>query len=565
MTVEQPDASARAEITRQRETFQRLLGYGCVELEHGRGESAGVYAQLAADYAWHNHPGLFASARLEQLLRSLAGQLPSRVARPRAQGSRTRVLHVLTAAYSVGGHTRLALRWMLADADRSHSVLVTSQTEFSAGQHQPVPRELLDTVAETGGDVFELNDRADGILARAQTLREVAADFDFVVLHIHPWDAVPAIALDVVERPPVLFMNHADHVFWTGASVGDLVLHIRDESVPISERFRGLAVDRTFVLPVPLVPRSVAVSRREARRRLGMREDSVVLLSVGSAHKYKTSSGPHFAEVALRVLERYPEAVLVVVGPSNGTKWRQADERSGGRVHVFGPRDDLELFLAAADVFLNSFPLGSLTTALEAALNGVPVVNYEVPGTTFIRSSDRALTAEAVHQRTLEGYVDQVSAMIADETTRRTMGNSLRESVIRWHCGDGWKAMLEDLYGRVRRVGRTDGIVDVDDRRDLDAVDYAVHQFNVTTRYSRTFSEARVIDHVRFLRPDQRLLSAARMRRTVGLTRWPDAHSHALLDVPRRYVAADPLRPAPFGVFIHACLEALKTKARGSR
>ena len=46
--------------------------------------------------------------------------------------------------------------------------------------------------------------------------------------------------------PPVLFLNHADHLFWLGTSVADLVLNLRDAATDISIARRGVAVRPQF-------------------------------------------------------------------------------------------------------------------------------------------------------------------------------------------------------------------------------------------------------------------------------------------------------------------------------
>jgi glycosyltransferase involved in cell wall biosynthesis len=534
---------------RQRKVFRRFVEYGWAELNAGRGETAAAYAQIAADYGWFNHPGLFASQRLERLLKILAYELERPASPVRPQERPTRVLHVLTAAYDIGGHTRLVWRWMASDHDRSHSVVLTSQREFRPDKYQAPPAELVDAADRGGGQLFELTDGSEGVLKRAQALRDIAVDFDVVVLHIHPWDAVPAIALHGVDRPTVIFMNHADHVFWIGVSVSDIVAHIREESGVVSQQFRGVEAARNYVLPLPLVARRGGFSSDEAKRQLAIPDDAVVLLSAGAPHKYKTTTGPHFVDMLLPILETHPNAVLLVVGPSDGTPWREANAKSGGRVRLYGLREDIDLFLAAADIFLNSFPLGSLTTALEAALHGIPIINYEIPGTTFVRSSDLAFADPSIHQTSPEGYVGEVGRMIVDEERRRTVGGATGDNVRRWHCGEGWRERLETLYERVRWVDPAPTTLDVDDDRDLAEADYSVHQFHAMTRYWEHFAEARLIRHARFMPNDRRLMLAARTRKLVKLIPPIDIRTRGHLERPRRYVAADPVYPAGWSDF----------------
>jgi hypothetical protein len=199
---------------------------------------------------------------------------------------------------------------------------------------------------------------------------------------------------------------------------------------------------------------------------------------------------------------------------------------------------------------------------LEAALQGVPVISYEMPGTNFIRSSDPAFTDDIVHQTTPEGYVAEVSKMIEDERRRQRVGRAMRESVLRWHCGEGWKELLEGLYREIGRVGRVAGTVDVEDEREVDEVDLALHRFHATTRWWRYFAESRVIAHARFMPPERRLVLAARTRKLVKHIPSIDIRTRAHLERPRRYVAADAIFPADWPVFLKTVGRTVKNQAR---
>ena len=132
------------------------------------------------------------------------------------------MLHVFSRTLSVGGHTRMVWRWMGLDDGRSHSVAVTRQGR------RDVPPELVAMAEDTGGSVTVL-DRAHGdVLARARALHELATHADVVILHIDPEDIVPVVAFgDRSGLPPILYLNHADHLFWLGVGIADLVVNLR--------------------------------------------------------------------------------------------------------------------------------------------------------------------------------------------------------------------------------------------------------------------------------------------------------------------------------------------------
>src|SRR5208283_1013519 len=90
--------------------------------------STAAFAQIAADYAWKNPPGQLASPELEQMATELARKfMPAgpNTDRNSSQGLPKRILHVLTAAYPLGGHTRFVWRWIQQDVERTHSIALT--------------------------------------------------------------------------------------------------------------------------------------------------------------------------------------------------------------------------------------------------------------------------------------------------------------------------------------------------------------------------------------------------------------------------------------------------------
>lgn len=63
-------------------------------------------ARAASEWSCMNHPGVFASRVLESALRDVGRRQLSGGPPWRVGGSRRRVLHVLTVAHPIGGHTR---------------------------------------------------------------------------------------------------------------------------------------------------------------------------------------------------------------------------------------------------------------------------------------------------------------------------------------------------------------------------------------------------------------------------------------------------------------------------
>ncbi len=422
--------------------------------ERGEMELSAAWIQLAGQYAWFHPAGVLASWDLETILAKLSRMLgPDRRARKRERVAAPRkILHVLSEVYALGGHTRLVWRWIRADALRMHSVALTRQMESD------VPEPLKFAVEATGGRIHFLDRRGGGLLARARELRSLAGEFDHVVVHTHPWDVTPPIAFTAdQERPPLTLMNKDDHVFWLGAAMADQVAQMRPAGSLLCQERRGIPASRCRMLPLPLEVPQEPMRRQEARQALGIAGDVPVLLSVASPYKYETA-GEHFTGALLPLLHEFPKAILFVIGPEARGLWQSAADQCGGRLRAVGRRGDAETFYRAADIYLDSFPLNSLTSALEAGIHGKPIVSYFPYSAEagVLLSDDIALNGVSFPARDAGQYREALRELISDPQLRLQRGQKTRESIIELHTGRGWARFVEDLYADVPRNRESD-------------------------------------------------------------------------------------------------------------
>src|ERR1700694_3826059 len=125
----QTGSSKKPQAARIQRNFAEFESYVVQAQDyHARGELAAsaAYAAIAAHVATTTHCGVFASPRLERLLRSIGKQIGERSPpRARSKGPLKRVLHVCTQMTSIGGHSKMVVLWMRADSSRTHSLVLT--------------------------------------------------------------------------------------------------------------------------------------------------------------------------------------------------------------------------------------------------------------------------------------------------------------------------------------------------------------------------------------------------------------------------------------------------------
>jgi hypothetical protein len=423
--------------------LNRSLFHACVRKARACGDAGNfeellqwcsVAAWSASGQGWF---GAVSSREVEEELIRAAQQLPMPKVVPQPH-SRPRWLHVFTEAYATLGHTNLCRRWIQYDQDVTHDVIVLAQKG-------KVPENLATAVDQSGGRCVVL-DPATPLLHRAAELRDYAwANADVVLLHTHPDEVLGVVAFGIPGGPVVLVVNHADHVFWLGCSVADYVLEIRESGHLWTKQLRG--VERSTILPIPLTayePVKVATTseREKLRKSLGIPDDAVMLLTVGSAAKFEPAAGMNFISTAQEILRSCDNTYLVAVGPKDEGVWHEAKQATKGRILPLGYQQDSTLFCRSADLYLEGFPMGSLTALLEAGQVGLMCVRAPTP---LPFCSDSVSLNSVPQAADLRDYVNTAVALIKDAAARAAGGAKLRQAIESQHCGAGWIARLREI------------------------------------------------------------------------------------------------------------------------
>jgi hypothetical protein len=402
-------------------------------------------ATLAANYAWLAPIGLLSDVRLERtVVHAVRGSGRVTVDGDRRGG---RVLHVLSEAYAIGGHTRQVARWMDRD-ERISDVVLTNQ-------RSPVPDRLVESVRATGGDLHDLRSTTPGLLDRARALRRQMDRADLVVLTVHSYDAVALAAVNLPgARPPVIWANHGDHTFWLGVASADLLCDMRPQARALDVALRSVPDERIGLLPLP-VAEMPSGSGDAIREELGIRPDAIVAVTVTDDWKVAAAWGRGMHQILDRALHWSPQLSIVLVGVSPNADWARLGKRYPGRVFPVGRVVDPAPYFALADVYVDSYPNRSPTSSLEAAVLGLPIVALaDIPEDDFVhifQAASPGLTG-LPRAETVEQFAVALRRLVLDPDRRRREGAAARDSVLAVHDGSGWRAQLESLYEQARRL-----------------------------------------------------------------------------------------------------------------
>lgn len=413
--------------------MQRLHAAGALE------DAAGA-AMVVGAVAAHNHADRWADDRLEAALLDGAAALgPFPTWTGRESG---RVLHVCSSAPPFGGHSRLAWRTVALDPQAQHDLVVTL-----------APDAIDGALAAAVDRTHHLSPPGAGPLARARELRALAAGHEAVVCYLDPHDVLPVLAFAGArpgERPPVLGWDVTDHTAQVHRTAFDLRLVNRPFAERIALERRGEPAERVALLPLP-VTRPPRQDRATARRELGVPDGTTLIVTVGSAYKYETG-GVHLLDLVEPVLAAHPGALLLAAGPEDTGRWALARRRTG-RVHAVG-HAPLDRVWAAADVFLEPYPCGASTAALEAVACGVPVLGFwPDQDEADLLAPGAAMQGAWPVARTPEEHAGLLAAFLTDPGRCAAAAARAREVTALSHDHAAWAAELRALRGRALALG----------------------------------------------------------------------------------------------------------------
>ncbi len=480
------------DVARKEYTF--LRDQGVWARRRGSPELAMRLFSAAANYATIYHPGFFVDPVLENELLGIGRAAEERpvnkgdVNKGAVNGvdvnsiemnggvkpaAVRKILHVASAVSRVGGHCRTMVNWIRNDRASQHTIVLLRQIDSAA-------LEWFETeLTEEGVEVVCLNAEAP-MLRRAMELRSIARrGFAACFNHVAQAEAIHCVAFAVGGLPPVALVDHADHSFWLGCGVVDLVVHQRPVGQELGQRRR---LEReSAVLPIPLKLDTKPEDRRGAREKFDLAGGAIMALTVGRKEKYRPDDRLNFFQMMDTLTMRHPDLVIHVVG----VKRAQAEHWSGCRLPerqlVFhGQRPVDPALLNAADIYLESYPFGSQTAFLEAACAGIAPVRAPTTKTKMLVTSDSAID-DLIQAPDCEFiFQETVSRLILDRNARQTLAAEVRRSVIAEHVGDSWNRLLEGLYDRMKQVKHQPAQCPVDQPSitEVTPQDEALHQWH---------------------------------------------------------------------------------------
>ncbi|MBM3335101.1 glycosyltransferase [Candidatus Sumerlaeota bacterium] len=337
-----------------------------------------------------------------------------------AERAALRLLHIDTARDWRGGQAQVAdlVRGL---AGRGHRVTLVT----------PHGSRLAQRLADTQVEIVHDMPRGEWDWFAGRRLRRLARDRRPDLVHAHSAlaHAVAWLAHDGRRSPPIVVSRRVDFPVSINWFSRRKYLYPACCYLAISTAVRdalirgGVPGDRISLVPSGVDPGKFTyqTDRRQTRQSLGLTDADFLVCNIGALTDHKDHATLiRAAEIALAA---QPRLCFIVLGEGElrGQLESQiARAGIGERFRLLGFRDDVEPYLAAADLFvLSSHMEGLCTSLLDAMLLRVPIVATRAGGVVDIVVDGE--TGLLVEPRQGQALADAIIAMMHNSDLRERL------------------------------------------------------------------------------------------------------------------------------------------------
>jgi glycosyltransferase involved in cell wall biosynthesis len=434
---------------KQIEGFNALKTRALCEFERGSLEKALDYVYVAATYACAVHLGIWYDEELEQLLAKIGLVLNRKIQQQkkykseRKDGSLVNIVHVASALYNTGGHSRLLKQnvEMFAKFVSEQSIYLTNVT------NSPTDFSFLKEDKDRGFTVKQLlynKSYVDRIIELVEYFEN--DNPDVAVLYTHPNDVIAIAAISALrEKPYTVFVNHADHIFWLGRNVLDLCVEYRKIAAEFSVNVRKIDPNKICMIPIT----TNIEPKRVSRKTYGIPENATLSISIGSSYKVLGDPDWNYFRTINQVLELYPGHYHFLVTDANQDNLRKLINDKPDiqkRFIIGGPFYDLGQIYGIADFLIETFPFAGGTVRVESMACGVPIIAIKNNNSEFLTETDALPANYHYIASTEKEIIDHCRYLIENPDERKQIGQELYSYFIQKMSpqvvADMWKQII---------------------------------------------------------------------------------------------------------------------------
>jgi hypothetical protein len=383
------------------------------------------YSKKLASYLAGNPTGCYSHYEFEELIGAIAKRKVVITDKRVPNMKNGKVLHVISEGYKTGGHTKLLANWIKFDTSKEYEI-VSTRMNNTALQQIMCFYNLSNKTYHLEGNDFE----------KAASLRILSAEFDYIVLHTHMDDLIPILAFSqkTEKTPPILLVNHADHSFWTGVSILDHLLQIRETNIPLDEIRREIPKERQYFLPIPISFEHQFLKNTEEKTK-------VKILMTAAYQKVKPQYDKNIIKDIIPILKDNPSTIFDIVGMTGNEDFAEVHPQIN--YHGFLPNSELIILENECDIVVESFPISSFTAILQTLSKKKPIQLMYAPPQSMILFPE---IPSFNYPRNLNEWQINLNILIQSTNKRRNLAIQQYKYVESTYSLQSWRKKIENIF-----------------------------------------------------------------------------------------------------------------------
>ncbi len=295
-----------------------------------------------------------------------------------------RLAFLATKIYDMGGHTKW-LRDMektLCDDYEQTLFLTTKKTSIKAA---PQTIEYLQKFS----DIKFFNQFSCSCEHNIREIYDSIVDYapQALFVFIHPDDFIATAVIALIRQHTnikVFFVNHATHRPALAMSLCDLVLEETPSSAYVTQKLRGL--QKTHIIGLISKceadnPQYTKQQIENMRATIGIPKGAICTMSGAASYKFfdKKGTASRYFEMIHQMLKEHENVYHVVITAFQKHEKALVDKMFAdspvkNRLILLPYQEDYELAFKCADLFIDSFPMGSAVAMIDLMRLKVPYV-----------------------------------------------------------------------------------------------------------------------------------------------------------------------------------------------
>jgi hypothetical protein len=191
---------------------------------------------------------------------------------------------------------------------------------------------------------------------------------------------------------------------------------------------------------------------------------------MASAYKY-LGAAPSLVDALETFLASFPHGHVIAVGPGATGDWPRLARSP--RARVFDSTPDVGHFQTAADVYVDSYPVGSITSLLESAARGTACVALQPPTAKAVLITNGPGLAALRRVPSVTDLADTLVAWAGDSHSRTRVGLALQSEVLAAHADSVIRDSINRVYDLAARELPAAG---PSPRRQVQSLDRRLHE-----------------------------------------------------------------------------------------